>query len=285
VATTPVSATIGGNVTANGGAEVISRGVCWNTIGNPSTSDKKTIDGGGTGAFSSVLSELLPGTLYYVRAYASNLAGTAYGEVIILNTKIADIEGNTYKTVTIGTQIWMAENLKATKYRNGDIISSTTPPELDISGETEPKYQWAYFGDGYNIPIYGRLYTGYAALDVRNLCPAGWNLPSDGEFTILVNYLGGDTIAGGKLKEAGYDHWSRYNKSGTNESGFTALPGGYRSGDGYFGGLLYEAAWWCSTGVSSDWGWGLGVRDSFGDVYLGSNSRQTGLSVRCLKDY
>jgi uncharacterized protein (TIGR02145 family) len=116
-------------------------------------------------------------------------------------TQIADGDGNIYTTVTIGSQTWIRENLKTTKYPNGDLIGTTTPATLDISSETSPKYQWAYEGDDINVLIYGRLYTWYAATDSRKICPVGWHIPNDTEWTILITYLCGGGIAGGKLKK------------------------------------------------------------------------------------
>jgi len=138
---------------------------------------------------------------------------------------VTDIDGNVYQTVSIGTQVWMKENLKVTRYRNGDIITPTNPATLDISGESAPKYQWAYNGDEGNVAVYGRLYTWYAATDLRNVCPSGWHLPTDTEWTTLTTFLGGFKVAGGKLKETGSAHWQSPSTGATNQSGFTALPG------------------------------------------------------------
>jgi uncharacterized protein (TIGR02145 family) len=102
---------------------------------------------------------------------------------------VKDIDRDIYKTVTIGTQVWMAENLKTTKYSNGDSIGTTTPATLDITTEKTPKYRWSYGGEESNVAKYGRLYTWYAATDSRNVCPTGWHVPTDAEWTTLTNYL------------------------------------------------------------------------------------------------
>jgi len=151
------------------------------------------------------------------------------------NNKITDVDGNVYTSVTIGTQVWMVENLKTTKYSNGDLIGTTTPATLDISGESTPKYQWAYDGNESNVATYGRLYTWYAVTDIRGVCPIGWHVPTDAEWTTLSIFLGGDNVAGGKLKETGTTHWTTPNIEATNETDFTALPGGSRSNSGAFG--------------------------------------------------
>jgi len=132
-----------------------------------------------------------------------------------------DGDGNNYSVVQIGTQLWIAENLKTTKYRNGELIETTIPETLDISGLAAPKYQWVG-GDGNDVS-YGRIYTWYAATDNRNISPTGWHVATDAEWTSLITYLDGEDAAGGKLKETGTTHWKSPNKGAGNESGFTAI--------------------------------------------------------------
>jgi uncharacterized protein (TIGR02145 family) len=203
------------------------------------------------------------------------------------NIKITDVDGNVYKTVTIGTQVWMAENLKTTRYRNGDLIGTTNPDTLDILSESTPKYQWAYEGSELIADTYGRLYTEYAVTDSRNVCPTGWHVPTNAEFTTLTTFLGGESVAGVKLKEAGTKHW-RYNNpsvpSATNETGFTALPSGYRASWGFpritqFEELGYSCGWWSSMG--SQWETGY-IGD--GAFFGGGRVFEWGFSVRCLRD-
>lgn len=167
--------------------------------------------------------------LFGVGLYAEENESTAPSA-----TTVTDVDDNAYKTVTIGSQVWMAEDLRTTKYRNGDAIGTTSPATLDISSESAPKYQWAYAGDESNVATYGRLYSWYAVTDSRNVCPAGWHVPSDAEWTTLTDFLGGEVAAQGKLKEAGTIHWNSPNTGATNESGFTALPGGNRWDNGRF---------------------------------------------------
>jgi len=199
------------------------------------------------------------------------------------NKTVTDIDGNVYKTVTIDTQVWMAENLKTTKYRNGNLIETTSPATLDITTESTPKYQWAYAGNESNVATYGRLYTWYAATDSRNVCPTGWHVPTDSEWTTLTTYLEGENVAGGKLKEAGTSHWSSPNIRATNETGFTALPGGYRNYYGSFNGIGATGGWWSSTEYLTNYAWSRYM--TYDSSYVYNNYGKTyGYSVRCLRD-
>jgi uncharacterized protein (TIGR02145 family) len=291
-AITLTTAISGGLITSDGGVSVTARGVCWNTSQNPTTANFKTTDGTGSSSFTSVITCLTPGTTYYLKAYATNSVGTAYGSEMSFTTQqvsgltVTDIDGNVYHTVTIGTQVWMVENLKTTKYRNGVAIGTTTPATLSISSESMPKYQWAYGGNESNVATYGRLYTWNAVNDSRKIAPTGWHVPTDAEWTILVNYLGGETVAGGKLKEACSTHWNSPNVGTTNETGFTALAGGERWEDGTFYGIggLY-GYWWSSTENSPSYiaAWYRSIGPNR-DMSRFDNNWSRGYSVRCVKD-
>ncbi len=220
---------------------------------------------------SSVLeSEFSSDSLYYKNTSVKD-SGNLGNPVAI------DADGNIYTSVTIGTQIWMAENLKTTKYRNGDIIGTTKYATQYIYAEESPKYQWAFDGDESKVATYGRLYTWYAATDSRSVCPTGWHLPTGAEMNILTTFLGGENIAGGKLK---------------GESGFTPLPGGWRDVRGYFWEIGISGQWWSSTRHGPDNAWYRYLRwDSAGgldwDNRLGISFQgvtQDGFSVRCIKD-
>jgi uncharacterized protein (TIGR02145 family) len=139
---------------------------------------------------------------------------------------VKDEEGHEYMTIQIGNQTWMAENLRATKYRNGDDIALSSKELKDISKEVAPKYQWSYGGDEMNIDSYGRLYTWFIVDDSRGICPTGWHIPTDSEWSELINGVDGDSKAAVKLRESGTKHWIKSKLETTNESGFTALPGG-----------------------------------------------------------
>jgi len=282
-------ATSGGNILSDGGSAVIARGVCWSINQSPTISDNKSTNDTGTGSFISSLTGLTPSTTYYVRAYATNSVGTGYGSTVSFKTveTVTDIDGNVYHIVTIGTQDWLAENLKTTKYHNGNLIGTTTPATLDISNATTyptPKYQWAYAGNESNVATYGRLYTWYAATDSRNVCPTGWHVPTEGEWTTLTTFLGGESVAGGKLKEAGTSHWISPNTGATNSSGFTALPGGHRSINTGFEVINVYSVWWCSNEYDTTTAWYRLIfsdRVSFQGYY---NNKAYGYSVRCLRD-
>ena len=198
---------------------------------------------------------------------------------------VTDIDGNVYKTVTIGTQIWMAENLKTTRYRNGDPIGTTTPANLDVSGENAPKYQWSYAGNDSIAAIYGKLYTWFAVTDNRSVCPSGWHMPSYQDFTTLINFLGGASTARGKLKETGTTHWESPNIDASNESGFTAIPGGSHWTSVFVAISMYGHLWSAEM-KAPGWAWRLALsyQDMDVNTVLNTADPKIGWSVRCLKD-
>ena len=300
---TSTTATSGGTITNDGGAPVTSRGVCWSLSQSPTTFDSKTSDGSGTGAFSSDLTSLAENTLYYVRAYATNSQGTAYGSQkqfttansgIIFNPNLtygtlADIDGNVYHTIDIGTQKWMAENLKVTKFNNGTSISLVTNGST-WTLLTSPGYCW-YDNDGAtNKNTYGALYNWHA-VNSGKICPTGWHVPTDEGWTTLTDYLGGWGVTGGKLKETGTSHWQSPNTGATNSSGFTALSGGYRSGngDGSFYGKSTSGNWWSSTETIPSiteivWIFRHISYNSNGVSMGNSYGKNSGHSIRCVSD-
>jgi uncharacterized protein (TIGR02145 family)/uncharacterized repeat protein (TIGR02543 family) len=196
---------------------------------------------------------------------------------------VTDIDGNVYKSVLIGNQRWMAENLKTRRYRDGTAIPRVTG-NAAWSALSTPGYCW-YNNDSatYNA-AYGILYNWYAAAESRKIAPVGWHVPSDAEWDSLANYLGGPNIAGGKLKEAGTTHWFSINNGATNETNFSALPGGWRNYNGQFAYLGDSGNWWSATdnGVSNSWNRSL-------VYYLVSINRNlydkmVGCNVCCVRD-
>ena len=195
---------------------------------------------------------------------------------------VTDIDGNIYKTITIGTQMWMDENLKATHFRNGDAIPNITD---SMTWSNLSKGAYCYYDTlKINIPVYGLLYNWYAITDSRNICPAEWHIPGHVELITLTDFLGGEHLAGAKLKEKGFVHWRRPNTGATNETGFTALPAGFRSYEAVFYDLGYYGFWWCSSKGSEGGAWGYGMYYFYGDVNMDSSEKTNGFSVRCIKD-
>jgi uncharacterized protein (TIGR02145 family) len=296
---TQSSSKVGGNVISDGGLTITERGVYYSTSQNPETTGIKLPIGSGTGTFSTTITGLTPGTTYYIKAYAINSQGPSYGNQVTFTTisenqtgTVTDIDGNVYKTVTIGAQTWIAENLKASRYNDGTAI-----PNVTVNATWAPLTYGAY-GDYSNTPAnsttYGRLYNWYAidnnaasmgaSNGGKNVCPTGWHVPSETEWMTLANYLGGESIAGGKLKEAGTVHWQTPNTGATNETGFTALPGGSRDSAGLFGGIGGGGGWWSSTGFSASDAYYLLMYSSNSYMRSYSDNKHYGFSVRCLKD-
>ena len=279
------TATSGGVISSDGGEVVTARGVCWSVSANPTISDSKTSDGSGTGTFVSNLTGVTQGTTYHLRAYATNSVGTAYGNEVVFKTiptSIIDIDGNDYQTVIIGNQVWLKENLKTTKYRNGDLISNV-PTESDWAGLSMGAYSF-YSNNSSNNTIYGSLYNWLAVNDSRKIAPTGWHIPSEAEWTILQNFLGGELSAGGKLKETGLAHWQSPNEGATNETGFTALPGGYRDTTGSFSNLGYKGVWWSASEKSSNTAYALFTYAEGTQLHGEPNEKRIGFSIRCIMD-
>ena len=288
----------GGNITTEGGSAITARGVCWSTGATPSITDNKTTDGSGVGSFTSAITGLTASTSYYVRAYATNTTGTGYGSAVQFTSlalpvgTVTDIDGNIYNTVTIGTQVWMTENLKVTKYRNGDDIPNVTDG-IQWNGLTTGAY-CIYDNVSANVNTYGLLYNWYAITDSRNICPTGWHVPTDAEWNILEKYLDNTvdttftgttgTDIGGKLKETGSLHWATPNTGATNSSGFTALPGGWRGYDKLFHDLLYTGYWWSKTQKNSSSAWDRQLYQGTKTIDRLYLNKYLGLSVRCIKD-
>jgi uncharacterized protein (TIGR02145 family) len=197
---------------------------------------------------------------------------------------MTDLEGNEYKTITIGTQTWMVENLRTAKYRDGTEIPNVTD-----------NMEWVYLTTGAycnyqntkradSIATYGMLYNWYAVNDAHNIAPTGWHVATDAEWTTLTTYLGGESVTGGKLKEIGTTHWASPNAGATNQTGFTALPSGFRLIDGSFSNMDYYGYWWSATEYNTYRAWRHNAYTNFGYFYRDYSQKENGYSVRCVRD-
>jgi uncharacterized protein (TIGR02145 family) len=193
---------------------------------------------------------------------------------------VKDADGNSYNVIKIGTQVWMTENLKATKLNNGTAITLVTDDNAWKTSAT-PAYCW--YGNDASVNKYGALYNWYT-VSTNKLCPKGWHVPSDAEWTTMTTFLGGENNAGGKLREKGTSHWYGPNAGATNENGFTALPGGYRSNDGGYANITFFGFWWVSTEYVAAASWARSISCASNEVMKMYSLKKNGYSVRCLKD-
>jgi uncharacterized protein (TIGR02145 family) len=257
--------------------------------------DPDTTTQGKNISFTYTLINLKPKTKYHYRINAINPSGTGNGADVVFTTgdtvnlgvnfnpdltydSIYDVEGNKYRTIQIGTQTWMAENLRSTKLNDDTEI----PFVLDVnkwSDLTTPGYCW-FNSDSVS---WGALYNWYT-VNTGLLCPQGWHVPGDEEWTVLTDYLGGKNDAGGKLKETGTGKWYTPNTGATNESGFTAIPTGYRHSNGGFNSLSRYAYFWTSTEWSETGAWYRDVYFGYISVDRSNSNKRSGLTVRCIKD-
>ncbi len=195
---------------------------------------------------------------------------------------IKDSDGNAYTSVKIGTQIWMVENLKTTHYKNGTGIPLVTDG-TEWSNLSTPGYCWYNNNESSYKDTYGALYNWFT-INTGNLCPAGWHVPSKEEWATLATFLGGESIAGGKLKETGTTHWQSPNTGASDESGFTALPGGYRYDDGIFDFIGWNGFWWSTTVSYSDKAFSRELEFDYSYFFEFNDPKKAGFSVRCVKD-
>ena len=314
---TETTAVLGGVVTADGGAGITMRGVCYSTSANPTISGLHTSDGAGMGAFTSNLTGLTASTTYYVRAYATNSVGTSYGTEVTFTTQpasslsgtcpeaptVTDYDGNVYNTVQIGNQCWMRENLRTTHYADG------TPIPADTSVSATSPYYFDYSTSSLSLSERGYLYNWIAAMHgassstavpsgVQGICPTGWHLPSDAEWTALTDYVGGQSqywcsgnstyTAKALASTTGWDNCSDAcavgnDQSSNNATGFSIFP----AGDYYVGGYSGSGSdtyFWTATETSADNAKfrSLGNISTFLLPY--NRFKSNGVSVRCLRD-
>lgn len=294
------SAIFGGNITSDGGGVTVTdRGVCYSTSNNPTINDSKSSNGSGIGNFTSLFTGLSENTTYYVRAYATNIVGTYYSNELTFKTLppsgglVTDIDGNIYHTVTIGTQVWLVENLRTTKYNDGTDIPLVTNPST-WSTTLTPAYCW-YNNDATAYKnSYGGLYNWYT-IKTGKLAPVGWHIPTDSEFTILINYVTAHLGFSSSIAKslASTNSWATSVNTGSigldltvnNSSGFSALPGGSCNGDGSFNYVGKFGYWWSSTLYNSSYSWYycLDYRSSNTGRYSDYKNNY-GFSVRCIRD-
>ena len=194
----------------------------------------------------------------------------------------ANTVAEVFPEVSIGTQVWMAKNLDISTFRNGDLIpQAKTAEEWKKAGETQQP-AWCYYdNDPANGQKYGKLYNWYAVNDARGLAPQGYHIPTKAEWTTLTAYLGGEEVAGTKMKST--SGWNE-NGNGSNESGFNGLPGGHRSKSGTFYAIGEDGYWWSSIEANTSDAWSHYLDYDAGNVYGVTNSKGGGFYVRCLRD-
>lgn len=300
------TASCGGEVTVDGGGSITERGICWGTSSNPTITGSKTSDGTGIGTFTSLITGLTANTTFFVRAYATNSAGTAYGSEISFKAFAAmDGDGNGYYSVIIGTQEWLTENLKTTKYNDGTNLPLVTG-NTDWAALTSPACCWYNNDDASNKAKYGALYNFYA-LDPavngnKNIAPAGWHPATFEDWVAMRNYLNENgynydgSSSGYNIAKAlcAVNDWTASGTTGAvgntdyplmrNKSGFTGLPGGLRQIDGGFQDINNSALWWTSYNVDSEQGWGPYIGSDATSMFEWYRDKALGLSVRCVKD-
>jgi hypothetical protein len=267
---TPVSASCSGTVTFKGSSEILEKGMCWSKIQLPLISDNKTTEIIllNSSGFTSNLTGLLANITYFVRAYATNKAGTGYGNELSFTTPedhsgekgtVTDIEKNVYQTIGIGSQIWTTENMRTTILNDGTDIPIAKCYRI-WNFLSAPGYCW-YDNDEFNKNTYGALYNWYT-VNTMKLCPSGWHVPGDDEWTILDTYLGGRDI----------------------ENVLTFLPGGYRGDSSTFLNNGEESVFWTSTRSSSDKAIFRVFTINGPDITRGAYYIEWGASVRCVQD-
>lgn len=294
------SAMVSSTIISNGGAAILSKGVCWSTSPNPILGDNYTNEGGGSGAFVSNLNGFDDNTTYYARAYAANRLGIAYGNEISFSTLPTPFQcgdtlydsrdGQSYGTVLIGGQCWMAENLNI----GVQIIGSNAQSDNQIIEK------YCLFDDTTNCDIYGGLYQWSEMMSYsstsgsQGICPVGWHIPTDTEWQNLELYLGMTQIQvdsigwrgtneGGELKETGTDYWLPPNAGATNASGFSAYGGGYSMNNGSYGSDRYFGFWWSSTDENNA-PWYRIMKYDLSNIHRGYGTKLYGRSIRCLMD-
>ena len=295
---TGTTAISGGNITNDGGSLITQRGICYSTSSSPTTANTTIIGGSGTGSFTSNLTGLTASTTYYVRAYATNSAGTSYGNEVSFTTTGGGgivsnpgagvtFDGYTYSSILLGNgQEWMAENLRTSSYANGDPIPNVTD---SLQWLNTTSGAWAHYdNDSLFENPYGKLYNFYTVIDFRGLCPSGWQVPSEIDWITLVNYLGGTSLAGGAIKDTSTNYWFAPNTGATNSIGFNAVGSGIKAHNGVGGNFQFKNDYghmWSSTpSVNCSQGMVIYPKYDYSNGPIGGTEKNNGIAVRCLKD-
>lgn len=298
---TKTSADIWAKVTNYGGVSA-QHGFVWDTLPNPTKNRYLNIsyNGAGLASYTNSLQNLKPGTIYYVKAYATNVAGDGYSDEIVFQTdtvyvpppppppptptSLTDIDGNVYPVVKIANKHWISKNLDVTHYKNGDTIPQVQDPAAWASLTTGA---WCYYeNQTTNGTTYGKLYNWYAMNDPRGIAPEGWHVPTDDEWVAMIDSLGGSSVAGGKLKATTL--WDSPNTAATNSSGFTGFPGGARLPAGTFDYKGRWGQWWSSTPsqMSTDLGIYVSLQNDLQGTYGPYPfEKQYGYSIRLIWNY
>ena len=278
------TATLNGTANANGCTTTVTFDYgLTSSYGSTVTAGQSPLTGSSSTAVSATLSGLTSGQIYHFRVKASSSGGTTTGNDMTLTTTVKDNDGNVYNIVTIGTQVWMKENLETTKYNDGSAISYPGSDNAGWLSNTEGAYSWYNNQEGTYKSIYGALYNWYA-VNTDKLCPAGWHVPSDVEWTILITFVGGEGIGGGELKETGTAHWISPNTGATNNSSFTALPGGYRDYDGSYYNITGYGYCWSLTEYDITHGWFRAMNYNSSNILRLGFNKKNGITVRCVRD-
>ena len=298
-AITTSGASSGGTVTDDHGFPVTSRGVCWSTSVNPTVvAGSYVASGSGMGSFTSAITGLAPGTIYFVRAFAVNAAGTSYGNNIGFTTTkaaaatdLVDKDGNVYTTVKINNQEWIVENFMCSKYADGVSINYL-PDALQFDSDTAGAF--CYYENNISLKSsIGALYNWYAVNNARSLAylerngvqESGWRVPSTTDWNNLRTFLGGLSVAGGALKETGSDYWHSGNIGATNSSGFRGRGSGQRLSGNYTN-LGYQGNYWSSVSQSTTTAWYYQLLSAGPQMYSFDNAlKRYGYAVRLVRDY
>lgn len=286
---TQTSVVCGGKITNDRGFEIIDKGICWSEDPNPDIESNIISASTDSDEFYITLTGLTPDTQYFLRAYATNKFGTSYGTIKNFKTlkdcpaTVMDADGNVYQTVFIGNQCWMAENLKTTKYSDGSEIyhENNYQPWINATNGL-----YCYYSNNYSEfgEFFGGLYNGHAVLSGK-ICPENWKVPSSDDWKELVEFLGGESVAGGKLKEEGTAFWHSPNNAATNQFGFSARGGGYRHGTfGNFDAIRHNGYWWSST-INEDNNNLIKIVEidkNTSLIHYSDFNKNYGISVRCI---